>query len=65
MESITCLSWLRGGWFGFFVLFWFRDPFIFFFQIFFISFNSELKNKKKHMQNGVVLVVLMAAITEL
>ena len=37
--------------------------FFFFFQIFLISFNFELK--KKHMQNGVVLVVLTAAITKL
>ena len=37
--------------------------FFFFLKIFLISFNSKLK--KKHMQNGIVLVVLTAAIIEL
>ena len=39
--------------------------FFFFFSKFFLfSFNSELK-KKKTMQNGVVLVILTTALTEL
>ena len=40
--------------------------FFFFFSRFFLfSFNFELKKKKTHMQNGVVLVVLTATLTEL
>ena len=55
MESITCLSWLCGGWFGFFVLFWLRGRgttlnvffFFFFSPRFFFFLNSELNKKKK------------------